>query len=392
MIPKNTLKPNLSIDKIGVLRFWTGLAIGILFGFTLCLFFNYSREILRYLSGSFSDIIILDKNTSLFFNVFFASFSSAIGFSVTFWFWMSGNKNKYHKQRLFARLSQVNSTIIIWIPLMIITRIGSILFVLLYAQRGYDSNLKLVENFKVLFLIFPLVIFFQNWITIRNIFKVKKWILYSFTYYLVVSMITFLLASADTEIVDKNYSQRFQVEYEFIDNEVKRAKENYATKFEPSTIKTLKQWHTTSSKEQIKKIQNAFESKNAVSLDTIILQKIIVKNFKEGYWFHRKRNSFDNWPFAKPIDIQRQIDLNRTELNKLIELEGLLNEQIDLINYLGKNKGDFEQLSQIERRKIFGAKYRIPKVVVDQLIAVTNELNNNFEFENHKIKLKKINL
>lgn len=225
MIPKYSLKPNLSVVKIGVLRFWIGIAIGILFGLSLCLFFNYSREILRYLSSAFSDIITLDKNTSLFFNIFFAAFSAAIGFSVTFWFWMSGNKFEYPKQRLFARLSLVNSTLIIWIPLMLITRIASILFVILYAQRGYESNLKLIEDFKILFLILPLVIFFQNWISIRNTFRIKKWIVYSFGYYLVVSFIIFLLASVNTEIVDESYSQKFEEEYEYIDNEVKRAEE-----------------------------------------------------------------------------------------------------------------------------------------------------------------------
>lgn len=392
MIPKSRLKPNLSVAKIGELRFWIGLTIGILFGLSLCLFFNYSREILRYLSGAFSDIITLEKKTSLFFDIFFATFSSAIGFSVTFWFWMSGTKCEYRKQRLFARLSQVNSTLIIWIPLMMITRIGSILFVLLYAQRGYDSNLKLIEDFKILFLMLPLVIFFQNWISIRKIFRVKKWILYSFASYLLVSLIIFLLASVDRQIVDKNYSQRFQEEYKFIDTEIKRAKENYAITFSSSSIKTLREWHTASSIEQIKQVQKAFESNSAISLDTILLQKIIVKNFKEGHWYHRERNSFDNWPYAKPIEIQRQILLNKTESNKLIELEGLLNEQINLINYLAKENVDFEELSQTERRKIFGAKYRIPKVVVDQLINVTNDLKKIIKEENLKINLKELNL
>ena len=386
------LKPNLSIAKIGVLRFWIGLVIGFLFSLCLCLFFNYSREIMRFLSGAFSDLILIDEKTNLFFNIFFAAFSTAIGFSITFWFWMSGTKNEYRKQRLFKRLSQVNSTLIIWIPLMLITRIGFILFILLYAQRGYDSNLKLIEDFQLLFVLLPIVIFLQNWLSIRSIFKTNKWITFSFVAYVAVSMIIHLLASLSNNVVDKNYALRFQEDYQIIESELKRAKEKYNIYFTDTTIKALKQWHTDSSKKQMDQVQRAFESDKSVSIDTIILQKIIIKNFKEGRWDSRQMNSYNNWPYAKPIEIKTQILRNKSDSIKLYELNSLLNEQINLINFIGKKDVDFEQLSQTERRKTFGAKYKIPKVVVDQLINVTDELNNNPELENRKIKLNEINL
>ncbi len=200
---KNNLKPKLTVADIGVLRFWLGIAVGILFAFILCLFFNYSREILRFFSSLFSDVIIMEKKTAFFFNLFFASFSSAIGFSATFWFWMSRRKYEHRKQKLFSRLSQVNSTLIIWIPIMIVARIGTILFILFYGQHEDHSSLRLIDDFKLLFTLLPLAIFFHNWISIRKVFKVNKWMLYSFVSFLLLSVMVFLLASVNTKELDK---------------------------------------------------------------------------------------------------------------------------------------------------------------------------------------------
>lgn len=160
----------------------------------------------------------------------------------------------------------------------------------------------------------------------------------------------------------------------------------------PATIKTLKEWHTTSSVQQVNQVQHAFESDSSVGLDTIILQKIIVKNFKAGKWWHRKRNSFDNWPYAKPIEIQQQIILNKTAPNKLIELQNLINEQVNLINYIAQESVDNKELSYTERRKTTSAKYRIPSVVVDQIVHVVDDLNKMIKEENLNIHINEITL
>lgn len=389
MSPKFISKQYISIARIGVYRFWIGIIIGVLFGLFLCLFLNYSREILRFLTGEFSDLVHIESKDSLFFNIFFAAFSTAIGFSVTFWFWISGIRAEYPKERLFTRLSQVNSSLSIWVPLLIVTRLGSVFFILLYSQRGYDADLRLIEDSPLVFLLLPLVIFFQNWILIRKIFRTTPWIISSFIAFVSVSVIIYFLASIDTQVVDAKYQQRYDSEYAMIDNEVKRVKDQYNITYSSATINTLKEWHATSSLNQMEAVQKAFGSNKDVALDSIILQKIIVKNFKEGR-SHSVKNIIENWPYAKPYEIRDQILKNKTDSIKLIELAALLNEQIDLINYYDKEVEDFKQLSPIERRKYLGVNYRMPKIAMHQLIDVANEINAVIKAEGLGIELKEI--
>lgn len=386
---KVNIKTDITVAKIGVLRFWLGIAVGILFGLSLCLFFNYSREILRYFTGAFGDLIVLDKSTSVSYNVFFASLSAALGFSMTFWFWMSGTKAQDQKHRLSNRLSVVNSSLSIWVSLMVIGRLGHILFWGLYTNKNYDSELVLMEDFNFLFYLLPLVIFFQNWISVRRVSFIKKWIGFSFLGVLMMSAVLYLVASVHTDVVDDNYTERHQKEYQYIDSELQKAKDAYGISFSPRTVTVLKQKYTKSSLQQVREIREAFASGRVMSLDTIILQRLIINNFKIDRSSFRPRNSFEDWSYAKPIDIQRQILVHQSDPQKLQELEKLLNEQIDLLNHLEKKPIDFETMSQVEILKRTSS-YRMPKVVISQMTAILNELNDTIETNALDIQLDEI--
>lgn len=81
-------KEKLSIDLIGRQRFWIGIASGVISAISLSLFFNYSRKILRSLTGISSDLIVLESNELLFFDYFFCLLASVVGLSFTIWIWM----------------------------------------------------------------------------------------------------------------------------------------------------------------------------------------------------------------------------------------------------------------------------------------------------------------
>ncbi|NLC50315.1 MAG: hypothetical protein GX762_08125, partial [Bacteroidales bacterium] len=74
-------KDKLSIDLIGRQRFWIGIVAGVISAISLSLLFNYSREILRSLTGISSDLIILEPNELLFFDYFFCLLASVMGLS-----------------------------------------------------------------------------------------------------------------------------------------------------------------------------------------------------------------------------------------------------------------------------------------------------------------------
>ncbi len=117
----------------------------------------------------------------------------------------------------------------------------------------------------------------------------------------------------------------------------------------------------------------AFEKDKKVSLDTIILQKIVIKNFKENGRYFR-RNAIDNWRYAFPKDILRQLeffDINSNESKELVEI---IKEQINLINTPEIGWKEYDKHSDTEIRKSFGIKYNIPKQLIEQLEKVRNSL------------------
>jgi hypothetical protein len=111
-----------------------------------------------------------------------------------------------------------------------------------------------------------------------------------------------------------------------------------------------------------------------VSLDTIILQKIVVRNFKQirkRYW---PKNNLENWHYALPVDILKQINLNKSNEKKLEELFELLKEQIDLVNINDSYLRENENYTRTDLRRYFGAKHNIPLVVITQLKEVRDSL------------------
>lgn len=84
------------------------------------------------------------------------------------------------------------------------------------------------------------------------------------------------------DILNSAYLGRYKADYGFIDQEIATAAKNYGVVFDKKTIEVLKKWHTEKSVAQIATVKRSFASEKPVSMDTIILQKIIVRNYKQG--------------------------------------------------------------------------------------------------------------
>lgn len=155
-----------------------------------------------------------------------------------------------------------------------------------------------------------MVIFFQNWFIVRLVYRAGKWILISFIVCLLSAYLLQLTTSVDQEMLNNVYYQQYQKDYEYIKQEIANAKSKYGIEFKPETINVLKKWHAESSLDQVQRIKLAFAKNQSVSLDTIILQKIIVRNFKHGDWIFYTNNPILNWHYALPNDILNQIYLS----------------------------------------------------------------------------------
>jgi hypothetical protein len=382
-------KEKISIQNIGRQRFWIGIFAGLISAISISLFFNHSRESLRLLTSMSADLLILKDNELLFFNYFFSFLSSVLGLSITIWIWMQNKKHNRRKDGIYKQLSITNTLLIFWVILMVISRFGSILTIVLFGTPGYDNHLNLYDEYCILFILIPIVVFLQSWFTVRLVYQAGKWILLSFLF-CILTAFTLQLTTVNQEKLNSAYHQRFENDYNYIDQEIKIAKEKYGADIDEQTIEILKKQITESSVEQIAMVKKAFSSDSPVSMDTIILQKIIIRNFKEGGWYYYKRNSLEIWRYALPYDILKQLDYFDSNSNETKELFEILIEMIDLVNTPEIHWEEYQNFTETERRRSLGARYNIPDPLIEQLKEVRTRLIKDDRYSDFSKNLKAI--
>ena len=383
-------KEKISIQNIGRQRFWIGVVAGLISAISISLFFNHSRESLRLLTSMSADLLILEENELLFFNYFFSTLSTVLGLSVTIWIWMQNRKQNRRKDKIYKQLSITNAFLIFWVILMIISRFGSVLPIILYGYPGYDNHLNLYEEFWILFVLIPIVVFMQSWFTVRLVYQAGRWIFVSFLFCILTAFILQLTTTVNQEKLNSAYHQRFENDYNYIDQEIKIAKEKYGVDIDEQTIEILKKQITESSVEQIAMVKRAFPRDKPISMDTIILQKIIIRNFKEGGWYYYRRNSLENWRYALPNDILKQLDYFDSSSNETKELFEVLREMIDLVNTPEINWEEYQNFTETERRRSMGARYNIPDPLIEQLKEVRIQLLEDDRYSDFSKDLKAI--
>jgi hypothetical protein len=383
-------KENISIQNIGRQRFWIGIVAGLISAISISLFFNHSRETLRLLTSMSADLLILKENELLFFNYFFSFLSTVLGLSIAIWIWMLNKNHNRRKDRIYKQLSITNALLIFWVILMIISRFGSILPIVLFGTPGFDNHLHLYEEYWILFVLMPIVVFMQSWFTVRLVYQAGRWIFLSFLFCIFTAFTFQLTTTVNQEKLNSVYHQRFENDYNYIDQEIRIAKVKYGVDFDEQTIEILKKQITESSVEQIAMVKKAFSSDRPVSMDTIILQKIIVRNFKEGGWYYYRRNSIENWRYALPNDILKQLDYFERSSNETKELFEILREMIELVNTPEIHWDKYQNFTQTERRRSLGARYNIPDTLIEQLIEVRTRLLEDDQYSDFSKDLKVI--
>ena len=372
-------KEEISIQKIGKQRFWIGIISGLFSAIIISLTFNYFRELFRFFTTLSADLFILEKSELLFYNYFFSSLATVLGLSVTIAIWMTNNNHKRKKDKIYKQLSRTNIFFTFWLILMMIARFGSIVPFILYGMPGYDNQLNLFEEYWLLFVLIPIVVFAQNWFIVRLIYRSEKWILFSLVICFVITFTLKTTTSVNQEILNNVYYKKFESDFNYVDQQINKAKVVYGIEFNENTIKTLKKWYTESSFKQVISLKSAFLKDKKVSLDTIILQKIAIKNFKEnGKYFNR--NSIDNWRYAFPKDILRQLEFYDVNSNESKELLEIIKEQIDLVNTPEIDWKEYDKHTDTEIRKSFGIKYNVPKQLNEQLEKVRESLMNDKKY------------
>lgn len=368
-------RDRISIDKIGTQRFWFGVLIGILTAISLSLFFNYSKEMLRFYTSMQADLLILSKDELNFYNYFYSALSSILGLSITIWIWLGNNKHSRIKDRLYKRQAQTNILLFFWVILLIISRFTSILTFVLFGIIGYDNQLDLRNNYWLLFILLPTFLFLQNWQTIRLVYNSNKWMLYSFISCSLFTLLLSLTTNINQDRINKAYYIHYQTEFDYIDNELEYAKKKYNLEFNDSTIFILKKWYTQNSIQQVKYLKQSFSSNEKVTLKTIIQSKIVVHNLKVSSLNWYPRNSIENWHYPFPIDIFNQVKKNDIKSNETKELFKLLKLQKDILFTPEINWNDLDDYNTLDFKKNRYLHNQLPNEIKRQLYEIIMEIN-----------------
>jgi len=385
MLRKGFLKPKISISKLGKGQFWTGIIIGVVISFILNYFLNYSREALR-LFTFLADPYILTEKEFRIYDIFFTCFSTSIGFGFTIIYWLRG-RNVNIKKNYLKTFTITNSLIVTFISLMAVSRIGSILPITLYGFHGYDNHLDILKDFWLLLVLIPLYIFFTNWNSIKLIFRTKNWVLISILFYCLTVFYLYKTTTVNREILNKGYYTHNKERFEYIDREIKKAK-SLDIYFSDTTKQILQKRYAERTTNLVQKTKKAFKKGSIVSLDTLLLQKIIIHNMNdEGFgWYRYRRDDKDkNWPYPLPEEVYYQILKHDIDSPEIKVLFGILNEQTSLFTAKVINWGNWDSYSVYEREKSMFKKrlFFSTQTIQGRLIQVIKELKTNKEYEKY---------
>ncbi|MEN8250774.1 MAG: hypothetical protein ABFS32_17710 [Bacteroidota bacterium] len=390
MLKNRIRKPKISIHNIGKPRFWLGIIIWIAMTIVLYIAFNYSRELLRFFTALSADLYTPSESEYIFYNYFFSALSMTLGLSFSLWIWSGNIQNNKVKTRLYSRLNQTNSMLVFWVMLMVVVRFGTVLIFVLYGNPGYDNHFSFKDEFWLLIALIPLIVFFQSWFNLRMVYRTGRWILYTFLICGIGSFILPHITSIDTNTVNNKYQEHYKTEFNFIDHEIMEARNNYSVNINPLTVQTLKKWYTEELYKLIKKTKLAFSKDGKVSMDTIIMEKIIIQNLKQGSEYRYMYNSIRNWQYAFPIDVYNQIKKYNLDDLETNELFYILNLEITLWNTPRLNWDHYSEYSRYERKKSRFSKYYYPVTVIRQLYEVREELISDNQYSKYHYMLPEI--
>lgn len=319
-------KPKLSVDAMGKLRFWVGLAAGVAAAVILSVFFNQWRELLRLQTVMQADLLLLTAEESSFYNGFFALLSAVLGHNLCVWVWLQHRRHWAAHHRRYKMLLSAFNLGIFWAVVLVVSRFGSLLTFVLTGLRGYDGELNLMASHPVLFWLLPLVMWLQGWLGVRQLFRVGWWMWGAATATVVLAVGLFFTTAVDEETLNKLYQQQYQRDVATLEAGLHKAKELYGIAYPAEGILALRQYHTSNAAWQLAAVREAFVQAERVSLDTILLQQMIIVN--------RKADDYDGrfWDYPTPQAVAQQLYRVDTASSEAKELLVLLKCMVDFMN------------------------------------------------------------
>lgn len=101
---------------------------------------------------------------------------------------------------------------------MVIARLGTTILILIHTKSPYNKELDLINNYWILFILLPLVVFAHNWFAFRLFYRIKKWVFYSFLFCIANAFVLHFSFSINQEKLNEIYHQQYAKDYEQIDS------------------------------------------------------------------------------------------------------------------------------------------------------------------------------
>ena len=396
MLTKGFLRPQISIKKIGRTQFWTGILLGVFSAFVFNILFNYARESFRFLTFIRNPLILSTKEFMIY-DLFFAALSVSLAFGLTVIVWLTGRKDI--KKQYYRMFAVGNIYMMIFVIIFLILRIGSTLYFVLFTGFGYDKHLDFIKEFWIILLLLPIFIFFFNWKYLRLMFRSGYWVSISVVAYILLTFILFKTTPVDKSILNNIYYSKNREKFDFIDRRLDLSTKLYGVTFTDTTREILKKQYSYKTFRLVKKLKKAFDTDSLVSLDTLILESIVIHNHNiQGAFLNKylHKDKEMNWPFATPEQIYNQIkrygSKSGVETKFLIDI---LNEMIFIfeppdIDWNKRNKySDYD----IQTYQFKQAMRRVTKNIEKQLTDVVTRLRfdkenktNRYQFREMEIK------
>lgn len=373
----NFKKEKISIHNIGKQRFWFGIISGFISAITISLIFNKTRELIRFLTSLSEDLLTFKNEELIFFNYFFVSLSTVLGLSITIWIWMGNPINKKKAHKLYKQQVRTNNQLVFWLVLFLTAQLCSLFLFLILGKFSnyYDHPVNLYEDHKALFILIPIVIFAQNWFSVRLIYRSGKWIIASLIISLVMIYTLNKTTTIDQNILNDAYFKRHQNFYKNIENTISKSEKRYNIQFNNIDLEALRKRKSWSANRQIWNTKRAFSENKKISLDNIIIHKVIIHNLKKSdrYRYHGESRTLVNWEYALPIDILKQINYFESDSNETKELFEVLREEILLVNKSKIILDDYKDYNYIPSEKEKN-ELQVNIMLVEQLIEVRNNI------------------
>jgi hypothetical protein len=171
-------------DELRPRYLFSGFLIWVLCAYIMYAFFQVFRETIRFLTAHLGDevLLVLSPTENYFYNLFFASIASALGYSIAQRFVLQNSSYIHNAStKSLIRRAITKEGFHTWSFMLWFGKLGSLLGIS-YWISAFQYELDIISEFPLFLILLPLVLFYSSWPNISRLFKEKKgWLFVSLT-------------------------------------------------------------------------------------------------------------------------------------------------------------------------------------------------------------------